>query len=140
MAIKINEPVGPSWWSPFIIRAALGSYFLLAGLSKLEALGAFIQQVKGFGILPENVSSLYATLLPYGEVAIGALLLLGLWTTLMAILSSLLLFSFICAFGVFPGDYDLFNKDLILLAASFSLMYSGPGGYSLDNVRRVPAT
>ena len=139
MGIKINQPVGPAWWAPFIIRISLGAYFTLAGLSKLEALSAFIRQVKGFGVLPDNVASLYATLLPYGEVAIGLLLILGLWTTLIALLSSFLLLTFVCAFGVFPGDYDLFNKDLILLAASFSLMYSGPGGYSLDNVRKVPA-
>ena len=137
--MKINQPVGPSGWAPFFTRVTLGAYFVLAGLSKLEALAAFIQQVKGFGVLPDNASSLYATLLPYSEVALGGFLVLGLWTTLMGLLSALMLLSFVFAFGFFPGHHDLFNKDIILLAASVSLMYSGPGLYSWDNIRKVPS-
>jgi uncharacterized membrane protein YphA (DoxX/SURF4 family) len=138
MGMKINEPIGPAKWAPFFIRASLGLYFVLAGLGKLEVLAAFIEQVKGFGVLPANLASLYGTLLPYAEIFIGACLLLGLWTTLMGLLASLLLVSFIFAFGFFPGGHDLFNKDVILLAASLSLMYSGPGVYGSDNLRRPP--
>jgi uncharacterized membrane protein YphA (DoxX/SURF4 family) len=141
MGIKINEPIGRNVWAPFLIRFALGLYFIMAGLGKLEVLAAFIDQVKSFGILPANVASLYATLLPYGEVAIGGLMLVGLWTTLTGILSGLLIFSFVLAFGFFPGGHDIFNKDLILCAAACSLLFSGPGVYALDNIRRVaPAT
>ena len=141
MAIKINEPIGRNVWAPFLIRLALGGYFIMAGLGKLEVLAAFIEQVKSFGILPNNVSALYATLLPYGEVAIGGLMIAGLWTTLTGILSSLLLLSFVFAFGFFPGSHDIFNKDLILCAAACSLLFSGPGVYALDNIRRIaPAT
>lgn len=139
MAIKINEPIGSSVWAPFLIRVTLGMYFIMAGLSKLDVLSAFIEQVKTFGMLPGNVAALYGTLLPYAEVAIGGLMIVGLWTTLMGILSGFLLFSFVCAFGFFPGDHDIFNKDVILLATAVSLMYSGPGIYSLDNIRRIPA-
>lgn len=137
MAIKINEPIGPSIWGPFLIRLALGSYFVMAGLGKLEVLAAFIEQVKTFGILPANVAALYATLLPYIEVAVGGMMVLGLWTTMTGILSGLLILSFVCAFGFFPGEHDIFNKDLILCAAACSLLFSGPGVYALDNIRRV---
>ena len=137
MGIKINEPIGPSVWAPFVIRLALGSYFVMAGLGKLEVLSAFIEQVRAFNILPSNVSSLYATLLPYIEVAIGGLMIMGLWTTLTGMLSGLLILSFVFAFGFFPGQHDIFNKDLILCAAACSLLFSGPGVYALDNVRRV---
>lgn len=139
MGMKINEPIGAGIWAPFMIRVTLGLYFILAGIGKLEVLAAFIEQVKGFGILNPNLSALYATLLPYAEVFIGTLLVLGLWTTLMGLLSSFLILSFILAFGFFPGgDYDIFNKDVILLAAALSLMYSGPGVYGCDNLRRLP--
>ncbi len=111
----------------------------MAGLGKLDVLAAFIEQVNSFGILPANVAALYATLLPYGEVAVGGLMIVGLWTTLTGILSGLLLLSFVFAFGFFPGGHDIFNKDLILCAAACSLLFSGPGVYALDNVRRVPA-
>ena len=137
MGIKINQPIGPSVWAPFLIRLALGAYFIMAGLGKLEVLSAFIEQVKTFGILPANVSALYATLLPYIEVGIGSMMILGLWTTLTGILSGLLILSFWFAFGFFPGGHDIFNKDLILCAAACSLLFSGPGVYALDNIRRV---
>jgi uncharacterized membrane protein YphA (DoxX/SURF4 family) len=137
MGIKINEPIGPSVWGPFLIRLALGAYFVMAGLGKLEVLSAFIEQVRSFGVLPSNVSALYATLLPYIEVGIGGLMVLGLWTTLTGILSGFLILSFVFAFGFFPGGHDIFNKDLILCAAACSLLFSGPGVYALDNIRRV---
>lgn len=136
--MKINEPVGSAVWAPLFIRLSLGSYFVLAGLGKLEVLAAFIEQVRGFNMLPGNLAALYGTLLPYAEVFIGGMLIVGLWTTLMGLLAGGLILSFICAFGFFPGGHDLFNKDLILLATALSLLYSGPGIYALDNVRRVP--
>lgn len=137
MGIKINQPIGPSVWGPFLIRLALGAYFIMAGLGKLEVLAAFIEQVRSFGVLPANISALYATLLPYIEVGIGAMMILGLWTTLTGLLSGLLILSFVFAFGFFPGGHDIFNKDLILCAAACSLLFSGPGVYALDNIRRV---
>lgn len=141
MGIKINEPIGSNVWAPLLIRLTLGAYFILAGLGKLEVLAAFIEQVKSFGVLPANVSSLYATLLPYIEVGIGSLMILGLWTTLTGLFSVFLILSFVFAFGFFPGGHDIFNKDIILCAAACSLLFSGPGVYALDNIRRVaPAT
>ena len=140
MAIKMNEPIGPAAFGPLMARLGLGSYFFLAGMSKLQMLSAFVQQVKSFGVLPDNVSSLYGVLLPYIEVFVGACLILGLWTTLVCILASALLISFVCAFGLFPGSSDIFNKDVVLLGAVLGLLYTGPGAYSLDNVRKPAAS
>ena len=131
MAIKMGEPIGPATFGPFFARVALGSYFTMAGLSKLQMLSAFVSQVKTFGVLPDNVSSLYAVLLPYMEVFIGGCLILGLWTTMVGLLASGLLLSFVFAFGFFPGASGVFNTDLL---------YTGPGAYSLDNVRKPPPT
>jgi len=139
MAIKINEPIGPAGYGPMFCRAALGGYFLLAGLSKLQVLAAFVAQVKSFGVLPENVSSLYGVLLPYLEVFIGGCLLLGLWTTMVGLMAGCLMVSFVCAFGLFPESANIFNKDIVLLGAILSLLYTGPGKYSLDNVGKPPA-
>ncbi len=139
MAIKMNEPIGPAMYGPMITRCVIGAYFLLAGLSKLQMLAAFVAQVKTFGVLPDNISSLYGVLLPYVEVFVGGALLLGLWTTMVGMMASFLLVSFVCAFGVFPGSTDIFNKDVVLLAATISLLYTGPGAYALDGIRK-PAT
>jgi uncharacterized membrane protein YphA (DoxX/SURF4 family) len=139
MAIKMNEPIGPAPFGPLLVRLGLGSYFLLAGLSKLQMLSGFIQQVKSFGVLPDNASSLYAVLLPYLEVFIGGCFLLGLWTTLVGLMASFLLISFVFAFGFFPGSSEIFNKDIVLLGAVLGLLYTGPGAYSIDNVRKPTA-
>ena len=139
MAIKMSEPIGPSAVGPLVCRVALGAYFVMAGLSKLHMLSAFVAQVKTFGVLPDNASSLYAVLLPYMEVCIGGCLVLGLWTTMASIMASALLVSFVFAFGFFPGASNIFNKDVVLLGAVIGLMYTGPGAYGLDNVRKPPS-
>jgi uncharacterized membrane protein YphA (DoxX/SURF4 family) len=139
MAIKMNEPIGPATMGPLVARLAVGAYFMMAGLSKLQMLSAFVAQVKTFGVLPDNVSSLYAVLLPYLEVFIGGCFVLGLWTTMVGFMASALLMSFVFAFGFFPGASDIFNKDIVLLGAVIGLLYTGPGAYSLDNVRKPPS-
>ncbi|MEI6517938.1 MAG: DoxX family protein [bacterium] len=132
--MKMNQPIGAARYGPLLIRLTLGAYFVLAGLGKLQLLSAFVEQVRSFGVLPTNVAAAYGTLLPYVEIALGGLMILGMWTTLCGILGGLILVSFVCAFGMFPGSFDIFNKDIILLGAACSLLYSGPGAFSIDNI------
>lgn len=133
----MNEPIGNPIWGPFFIRVALGAYFLLAGLAKLDNIQGFIQEVQSFNILSPHMSTLYGILLPYVEIAGGTLLILGIWTTLAALLISLMLLSFVIAFGFFPRGGSMFNKDILLLAAALSLMYSGAGAMSIDRFRKT---
>lgn len=137
--MKVSEPLGNPLYAPFLIRLGLGAYFILAGLLKLDDHNAFLAHVRAFNILPEQASLLYGLLLPYIEVAIGGLLVVGYWTTLASVLSSLMLFSFILALGTFPNTARLFNKDIILLGASLSLLFSGAGAYSIDRFRKAAA-
>ncbi len=134
--MKLNQPVGNSQVGPLLIRLSIGSYFLMAGLGKIDRIPAFVRQVNAFGILPESVGTLYGLLLPYFEVVIGAMLLMGLWTTLAGGIAALMLCSFIIAIGLFPDSSMFFNKDLILLAGVLSLMYTGAGGWSLDGGKK----
>jgi uncharacterized membrane protein YphA (DoxX/SURF4 family) len=139
MAIKINEPIGDSSMGPLWIRLTVGAYFLLAGLSKLQILAGFVAHVKAFGILSDNGAYLYGVTLPYLELFVGGCLLLGLWTTLSSIVGGLMIVSFIWAFGLFPGSSDIFNKDIVVFGALAGLAFTGPGAFSLDNLRRVPS-
>lgn len=138
MAIDIRKPVGDAKWAPFFVRVPLGAYFVLAGLEWFGAIGEFIVEVQKYNILPHDLAMLYAVMLPWVEVATGALLLIGFWTTLASILTSLMLISFIIAVGLMPGSSALFNTNIILLGASLSLMYSGPGAISMDRFRSGP--
>lgn len=136
--MKMNEPIGNGLYGPLFIRVTLGAYFVVAGMLKLDqAPGAFIEEVRQFGILKEPLLTLYATLLPYLEVMAGGLMILGFFTTLAALTSSLLLISYIVAFKLFPQHPHLFNKDVVLLGASLSLLFSGGGYYSVDNFRKT---
>lgn len=137
MGLKINEPVGNPIYGPLLIRMTLGIYFVIAGFSKLDNIPGFIKEVQSFRILPDHIATLYAILLPYAEMAAGVLLIIGIWTTLAALLSSLMLLSFVLAFGPFPTGGKLFNKDILLLAASMSLLYSGAGALSIDRFRKT---
>ena len=134
MAIKLSEPLGNPLFAGLFVRLPLGVYFVMAGLMKLNTPEAFVVSVRKFGILPEPLATLYGILLPYVEIAAGALMALGFWTTLSAILTSLMLLSFVIAFGI--RDQHPFNKDLILLFASISILFSGSGAWSIDRFRK----
>ncbi len=133
----MNEPIGSASVGPLFIRLALGSYLVLAGLLKLDNLDAFINVVQSLSLFPKQIALVLATVVPYLEVASGALLVLGLWTTLSSGIVVLLLTGIIYIFGVFPkGSAELFNKDFILLAAAASLLYTGAGAASIDGIKK----
>lgn len=134
--MKMTDPVGDALYAPLFIRLALGSYFCLAGLAKIDQIPAFIQEVQRFHILPDQFATVFGIMLPYAEIVVGGMLVTGMWTTLAAILSGLMLVSFIYAFGFIAGNGQLFNKDVILLAAAVSIMFSGAGAFSIDRFRK----
>ena len=135
--MKMNEPIGHPAWGPFFVRLGLGFFFLLAGLAKYGRPQRFIQEVEKLNVFPAPFSTLYAVTLPYAEILVGALLLIGIFTTLAGVGASLILISFIYSFGIFPlSTPGVFNKDLILLGVAVSLLFSGPGAFSIDQFRR----
>ena len=134
--MAVNKPLWDVNLGGMFIRIPLGLYFLLAGRMKLEHIEGFIETVRTFGILPDQAAVLYGVMLPWMEVIIGFLLIVGFWTSAVAIVSSLMLFSFIVAVGIFPMHPDIFNKDIILLCASLALLATGSGAFSVDSFRR----
>ena len=137
MAIKMHQPMGNPLYGPFFVRVSIGGYFLLAGLMKLDNIPTFVREVQAFHLLPDHLATLYGIMLPYTEVLVGTLLIAGIWTTMAAILSSLMLASYVLAIGIFPTATELYNKDLILLAGALSLVFSGAGALSVDRFRKT---
>lgn len=138
--MKINEPIGDPIYAPFFIRIALGALFIMAGLGKLNDIPGFIRIVQEYKIpfFPPHIAVVYGTLLPYVEIGAGALMILGFWTTLSALMTSLMLLSFVIANGALAGPiaHRVLDKDVILLAASISLLFSGSGAFSIDRFRK----
>lgn len=137
MALKLNRPVGNSMYGPLFIRQALGWYLLLAGVMKLENISKFIDEVHKLNVLPEHISTLYAIVLPYGEIFAGVLLILGFLTTLGSLISAFHFCTLIYVFGFYSSTGQLLNKDLVMLAGALSIMYSGAGALSIDRFRET---
>lgn len=138
--MKVDQPIGNALWGPLFIRMTLGTYFILAGMRKLEDPVAFLEQVKALRVLPELGSTVFGIVLPYVEIACGGLFLIGFWTTLAGIIMAVLLGSFVYALGIRPAAMGPFNKDLILLAAVVSVLYTGAGSMSIDRFRSATAS
>jgi uncharacterized membrane protein YphA (DoxX/SURF4 family) len=134
-------------------RVALAGVFLWAGLAKVTDLQGSINSVDAYDVLPDAAAELVGTLLPWAEVGLGALLLLGLFTRFAAAATAILTVVFLAAmaqakarglaidcgcFGVSgTGDgvswWDIARDVPILLASSY-LAARPRGPWQLDNV------
>jgi uncharacterized membrane protein YphA (DoxX/SURF4 family) len=135
--MKMNEPIGDAAYGPLFLRCTLGSYFVLAGMLKLENMEAFLKIIESISLIPKPLAMVIGVITPYLEVASGVMLIVGFCTTLAGLIMSLLLAIFVYLFGIYPkGSSELFNKDIILLASSVSLLFTGAGALSLDKFRK----
>jgi len=79
----------------FIFRLGLGVIFIISGAGKLPELAAFSDLVEEANVLPHALARAYGTALPYVEIVIGALLILGLLSRFAAGIGGLAALSFI---------------------------------------------
>jgi uncharacterized membrane protein YphA (DoxX/SURF4 family) len=98
---RIEKCARTSWeifrnrYISFVFRIGLGVVFIVSGAGKLSEGAAFVDQVEESNILPHALASAYGHALPYVEIAIGALLILGLLTRFVAFIGGLAALSFI---------------------------------------------
>jgi uncharacterized membrane protein YphA (DoxX/SURF4 family) len=83
----------------FFFRIALGLVFIISGAGKLAEGTAFVDLVEETNILPHSLARAYGTALPYVEIVIGALLVLGLLSRFAAGIGVLTALSFIVGNG-----------------------------------------
>ncbi len=86
-----------SWqdWAGLAARLILGIVLLVSGGLKLGNLGESVNAVRGFQILPYDLTTPVGYLLPFGEVALGLLLVTGLLTRWAGLAGALLMVAFI---------------------------------------------
>lgn len=78
-------------------RLILGGLLLAAGVLKIPEVDTLAWEIVQYRILPPSLVDAFAALLPYAEIVLGALLLLGVITRLAGFFSGLLTLSFIIA-------------------------------------------
>jgi uncharacterized membrane protein YphA (DoxX/SURF4 family) len=76
-------------------RLILGGVFVFASVDKILHPAAFAEAVYNYQILPDNLINLTAIVLPWLELVLGSLLIIGVWMPGTVIISNLLLLTFI---------------------------------------------
>ena len=127
-----------------LARASLGLYFLLAGVGKVRGelqngLGTFYEgSFQGLqpAWLPTFFAAPYGYALPWAEVVIGAMLVLGLATRISSTLIALMLLSFTIALmlakGPSGGSPGAFHPNVVMLTLSMLIIALGGGAISVD--------
>ena len=122
-----------------LLRITVGVMFLFFGVGKfLGGVGNFAGGMAGrfAGKLPPALVLAFGYVLPFAEVTLGALILLGLFNVLALSLSGLLLVAL--TFGtVMLGDPPTVAHNVQYALVNFALLFfSEYNGYSLDRLRR----
>jgi uncharacterized membrane protein YphA (DoxX/SURF4 family) len=86
-------------WLGTLARLGLGTAFLIAGSLKIGDLAASGRAVAAYRLLPYDVAAAVGAAQPFVEIALGALLVLGVATRFSAIIAALLLVAFLIGIG-----------------------------------------
>src|SRR5438445_3441181 len=122
-------------------RIPLGAYFIFASVTKLrmgvdDFVNKVLPNVPKF--LPPDTAKIFLTYLPWVELSVGILLILGLLTRVVAGIMVLLLISFTVYTGVGGPTTESgklpFHPNLVYLGIALAIMLCGPGWISLDGL------
>ena len=124
-----------------LARLALGATLLTFGVAKIGHTGVqnfvdhFTHYIPSSIPLPIGQTCLY--ILPFAEVILGSLLILGLFTRTTACLAALMVLTFTLAVTGpvardTPADWPYIHPYIVYLALSILLSTTGPGVISLD--------
>jgi hypothetical protein len=81
----------------FVFRLILGGIFIFTGFAKINHISALISEIKQYQILPAVLASTYGHVLPYLEILVGVILVLGIILRISASVAGLMLISFAVA-------------------------------------------
>lgn len=135
-----------------ILRLFLGLRLLLAGLDKFinsegvwdmtyyqEKVGALADLVvkQGFLPIPEWMGSMYAGVLGWGLIGVGALILIGLFTRISLILGGLLFVSLSFGLMALPDAPYIAYLGIHVGLTAFALILASYNPLSVDGVFRL---
>jgi putative oxidoreductase len=127
----------PPIWGITLVRVMAGIILFVAGLDKLTGGGfeGFAKSAAGMGL---PVPQVWGVFIPLLELIGGALLLVGLGARWVAVLFvvEFIITSFALKAPRQPpfGGWNSMRIDLMLLAASVTVLLVGPGALALESV------
>ncbi|HYO08811.1 MAG TPA: DoxX family protein [Tepidisphaeraceae bacterium] len=123
-----------------LLRLPLGVLFLMAGWRKVSGgVGNFVSMASGAvpSWMPESAGRAYLYAVPWAELIVGAMLIAGFLTHFTALITTLMLVSFIvAATGVTDPNGAPFNPNVGYACLALAIMLLGAGRISVD--RFVP--
>ena len=142
MALLASKPIGDPAWAALFLRIGLGFYFIALGgwgIEDFAAVSVTVEKLSGF---EGQFLFVYSAVTPYALVAVGALLILGLWTVAAAAVATICIFPLLYSAGLFERVSDFvarrsLYKDGCVLGACIALMFTGGGILSLDRLMKA---
>ncbi|NBR94110.1 MAG: DoxX family membrane protein [Actinobacteria bacterium] len=142
-------------WIGVVARLALGGVLLVAGAIKIPYPYKAAAAMRAYELLPNSFASFFGYILPWFEVGLGLLLILGVATRLSALLCGLLMLLFIGAIssawargltidcGCFGGGGQVaagetrylqeIIRDIALAVTALYLYFQPHSRFALDN-------
>ena len=122
-----------------LLRVPFGVYLAIAGINKVRGgVGGFVshgvESIPPF--LPEAIGRAYLYAVPWAELLLGIMLVLGVFTRMAGFLAALMVFSFTVAVTGIGDPPKPFNANLIYIGLLLAVAMLGPGAISVD--ARVP--
>ncbi len=137
-----------------ILRILIGGLFIWASYDKIANPDQFAIAISNYGFLPDFLVNIWAIGLPWIELVIGLLLVVGIFVEASALISALLYVSFIialfwalikgldidCGCEITDGGKKINNwylvRDFSLLAASIWIIFGYQGKIALESLWR----
>lgn len=119
-------------YSALPLRIGLAALFLFTGIKKAIDLTGTAGYLEGLGF---PAPAVMAVILMTAEIIGGAFLLFGFLTRLSAILLAIVLIVATISAHIIPYDPSqlmLIMRNIVYFGATISIMFSGPGKWSLD--------
>ena len=84
-------------WIGLVSRLVLGGVLFAAGYLKVFTLEKSQMSVRAYELLPISLANFLGIVLPFAEIVLGLLLIIGAFTRYMALLGGVIMFIFIIA-------------------------------------------
>ncbi len=113
-------------YAPIVVRLAIALVFLWFGSNQIMAPGEWFGYLPGF--VPEQSMAMFVTFNGIGEIILGLLLVMGLFTRIVALLLALHLLGII----FFVGYNEIGVRDFGLMLAALSIALHGHDSWCFD--------